>query len=115
MRTITTGQFTPRIAPYWMEMLKPYYYSVSNLLLCATDRAPNKDRSYVINGWNDYFAQALTPEEFDQYMNHQYPKGMSETAIPEPSETILFAEKKNESGHMHMDYEPGPRERHRAG
>src|SRR5262245_25051933 len=51
------GEFTPRMAPYWMEMLKPYY-TVSNLLLCATDRAPNKDRSYLINGWNDYFALA---------------------------------------------------------
>src|SRR5262245_13801128 len=44
------GQFTPRMAPYWMEMLKPYY-TVSNLLLCASDRLPNKDRSYLINGW----------------------------------------------------------------
>ena len=100
------GQFTPRIAPYWMEMLKPYY-AVSNLLLCASDRLPNKDRSYLINGWNDYFAEALSSAEFDQYMNYQYSNGMKESAIPEPSETIVFAEKKSDVGHMHMDYYQG--------
>lgn len=99
------GQFTPRMAPYWYAMLKPYY-TASNLLLCASDHFPNKDRSYLINGWNDYFAEVLATN-FSQYMNYQFPGGMRESAISEPSETIVFAEKKTESGHVHMDYYQG--------
>src|SRR5687767_5114170 len=62
------GQFTPRQAPYWPERLLSYYVN-SNLLHCPSD-AGYHQRSYLINGWNDYFAQTLGTN-FDAYMNYQ--------------------------------------------
>jgi len=45
------------------------------------DRSP---RSYLSNGWNDYFSNALTVAN-----------SMRETSIRKASETIVFGEKKN--------------------
>ena len=98
------GQFTPRQAPYWPERLLSYYVN-SNLLHCPSDVGTHQ-RSYLINGWNDYFAQALATN-FDAYMNYQIPDGMKESAIPQPSETIMFAEMRPEYTHRHMDYHQG--------
>ena len=98
------GQFTPRQAPYWPERLLIYYVN-SNLLHCPSD-VPAHQRSYLINGWNDYFAQTLATN-FDAYMNYQIPDGMKESAILQPSETIMFAEMRPEYTHKHMDYHQG--------
>jgi prepilin-type processing-associated H-X9-DG protein len=68
-------------------------------------------RSYLINGWNDYFQSTLNPDLWQKFQDHQYPLGMSEGAIPEPSDTIVFGEKisvtENDSAHMHMDFFQG--------
>jgi prepilin-type processing-associated H-X9-DG protein len=122
------GQFPPRFAPYWMTRLHPYYLDL-RLLKCPTDPkaehtappglpddATNPQyapRSYLINGWNDYFQATLVDtngvndQRWEEFKNHQYPFGMSETAIPEPSETIAFGEKVSDSAHMHMDFFQG--------
>ena len=60
------------------------------------DTAP---RSYIINGWNDYFQQTLGAEDFGKYMSGRYLIPLREGAIKEPSETIMFGEKKTESAH----------------
>ncbi len=112
------GQFPPRFAPFWMSRLKPYYTDL-RLLKCPTDpvgggvngsgvpgdpETPQyAPRSYLINGWNDYF-QFTLPEFWPAYQQHQYPFGMPESAIPEPSETIVFGEKATSSQHVHMDF-----------
>jgi prepilin-type N-terminal cleavage/methylation domain-containing protein/prepilin-type processing-associated H-X9-DG protein len=92
------------------------YYRTTNLLVCATDAlrgppptdrssptlADRANRSYMINGWNDYFSDALTS-----------PRAMKETAVIYPSETLVFGEKKNEPGpppasqHYFMDLNEG--------
>jgi len=95
------GQFTPRKAPYWPEFLKAYYVS-SNLLHCPTDVSTH-DRSYLVNGFNDYFEDTLEATNFTAYMAHALDVGMPEAAIREPSETILFAEMHAEFTHKHMD------------
>ena len=66
------------------------------------DRSP---RSYLINGWNDYFFNTLPTDVFSgQYMAGTYQRGsMKETAVPKPSDTIIFGEKKNL---MQVDSEP---------
>jgi prepilin-type processing-associated H-X9-DG protein len=61
----------------------------------------------MFNGWNDYFKQALDATNYTRYMNHAYPGGMPESAIPQPSETITFGEKIAESDHYHMDFDQG--------
>src|SRR6266566_9457840 len=68
------GQFPPRFAPYWMSRLQQYYSDI-RLLKCPTDpvgagltpgglpgdptTAEYAPRSYLINGWSDYFKSAL--------------------------------------------------------
>lgn len=61
------------------------------------DRAP---RSYILNGFNDYFAATTTNWTFDQMVGTMMP----EAGIKNPSETILFSEKLNESQHYYMDF-----------
>ena len=95
------GQFTPRMAPYWPERLLSYYVN-TNLMHCPTD-VPEHQRSYLVNGFNDYFEETLSAAEFTAYMAHAIDRGMPESAIREPSETILFAEMHAEFTHKHMD------------
>jgi prepilin-type N-terminal cleavage/methylation domain-containing protein/prepilin-type processing-associated H-X9-DG protein len=105
------GFYTPRTNQYrWPTLLLDGYQN-TNLLVCPTDvkrglprtdtgatsiidRAP---RSYLINGWNDYFLASLGQDVFtSQYMRGTYPRsGMRDLAVLHPSDTIIFGEKKN--------------------
>ena len=67
------GLYPPRTNHWRWPTLLLEYYRTTNLLLCPTDllRGPpvtdstsptpadRANRSYLINGWNDYFADAL--------------------------------------------------------
>ena len=53
----------------------------TSLRITPADRA---NRSYLINGWNDYFSDAL-----------QAVRSMKETAVIHPTDTCMFGEKKN--------------------
>jgi prepilin-type processing-associated H-X9-DG protein len=56
------------------------------------DRA---QRSYFINGWNDYFSSALGGG-FATYMAGTYPQsGLKEVLVQKTSDTVIFGEKKN--------------------
>ena len=95
------GQFPSRTRPYWMTKAQPYYADL-RLLVCPseviaagspTNSPDTAPRSYLANGWNDWFEANLPDTNFTAYMNHQWPAGMQESAIPEPSDTILLGEK----------------------
>ncbi len=107
------GQFPPRTNAWRWPTLLLEYYRTTNLLLCPADllrgppatdtNAPSvpdrANRSYLINGWNDYFADALTNA-----------RCMKELAVIYPSETLMFGEKKNEpkpAMDYYMDLEEG--------
>ncbi len=108
------GRYPPRQTPYWMTRLQPNYVDL-RLLICASDKdLPGKQastnnnpdlapRSYIINGWNDWFEENLSAADFAAYMDHKRAEGMSENSIREPSDTILFGEKFTASLHKHMD------------
>ncbi len=101
---------TPRTnASRWPTLLIEYYRT-TNVILCPTDAlrgAPPSDaaavnipdranRSYLVNGWNDYFSDNLSPGDFATYMSGKYARSsVKETAVIEPSNTMLFGEKKN--------------------
>jgi prepilin-type N-terminal cleavage/methylation domain-containing protein/prepilin-type processing-associated H-X9-DG protein len=95
------GRYTPRTSPFWYTTLQPYYVN-SNVLHCASD-LPTHQRSYLINGWGDYFKQALNETDFAAFTNYQYQLGMPESAIPQPGETILFGELREDNNNRHMD------------
>ncbi len=89
----------------WPALLFDNYQSLK-LLVCPSDgpdpisnggpTAPdNAPRSYIINGWNDFFG-SMTPT-----------KPITESDIKEPSATISFGEKETKSGHFWMDFLEG--------
>jgi len=103
------GEYPPRHGGMnsWIFTLKPYYLdSAENILQCPSDRFFLK-RSYIINGWNDFFEAVLSPADYVQYTNWNWPRGMPESGIRDPSETITFGEKASDSMHVHMDFHQG--------
>jgi prepilin-type N-terminal cleavage/methylation domain-containing protein len=69
------------------------------------DAAP---RSYIINGWNDYFKRTMSDPDFQGYMSASSPTCFRLSVIPHPSETVFLGEKKTRSPHYYMDLlEPG--------
>jgi prepilin-type N-terminal cleavage/methylation domain-containing protein/prepilin-type processing-associated H-X9-DG protein len=103
------GYYTGRTKPRWPTTLQDYYQS-TNMLLCPTDLmrgTPQTDttstnlpdraaRSYLINGWNDYFHNILSADDFTTYMSGTYPDAsIKEQVIPNPTDTVTFGEKKN--------------------
>ena len=99
----------------WPQAMLSYYHT-TNVLVCPTDKVNNPTtlgsgpanpaddaaRSYMINGFNDYFHD-LDPGSFATYMAGTYPKGMIQARILFPSDTILFGEKLAKSGQYYMD------------
>jgi len=102
-------------SPRWPELLRDGYKDV-RLLVCPSD-GPNPvsgggpsgsadaaPRSYMFNGWNDYFLETMT----NFSMNAIAGKTMKETAIPQPSDTIVLGEKVTDSPHYYMDFLENP-------
>ncbi len=114
------GRYPSRMSPYWVTVLKDYYTD-ARLLKCPTDLqdpATNNvnlmnpklvPRSYLYNGWNDFFKATLDSTNWDLFINHLYPVGLPEGAIPEPSDTITFGERITGPmhHHFHMDFFQG--------
>jgi prepilin-type N-terminal cleavage/methylation domain-containing protein/prepilin-type processing-associated H-X9-DG protein len=85
------------------------YYKDSKILICPSDVKPLSNggalltsdrapRSYMINGWNDYFEAEGVP--FASLEGKKLP----ESAIKLPSDTVLFGEKLPDSIHFYMDF-----------
>jgi prepilin-type processing-associated H-X9-DG protein len=125
-----------RAAQAWPMALLPYYKE-PNVLVCPSDRLPpgfavgegltNRvmgRRSYVINGFNDHFRRSLSEQDYLRFDLWQWPHGMKESEIAQPSDTLVFGEKREGSFHVHMDFVQGEagndveeveQNRHRAG
>ena len=61
----------------------------------SIDEADSAPRSYIVNGWNDYFGTSM----------NDVPRniGVKDTDVRYPAETIIFGEKKSQSFHFFMD------------
>ena len=109
------GYFPDRnISPGWTQKLRDGYKDLK-ILRCPSDGPDNpvtggsntnfpadsSPRSYIFNGWNDFF-QAEMGAEFN--MNLTVGKAINENAIREPSDTVTFGEKDHNSGHFYMDF-----------
>lgn len=91
-----------RLTNSWIFALQPYYKD-QKILKCPSD-AFLEWRSYLVNGWNDYWQFTLSDADYRRVLNYVYPHGMKQSAVPLPSDTILFGEKRTGSGHVHMDF-----------
>jgi prepilin-type N-terminal cleavage/methylation domain-containing protein/prepilin-type processing-associated H-X9-DG protein len=106
------GIYPPRNlgSPRWPAILQENYKTV-NLLVCPTDAlagppatggggtdplADRSPRSYLINGWNDLFVNALTTTNL-----------VKENVVSLPSETIIFGEKQHDKTDFFMDFQEG--------
>jgi hypothetical protein len=67
----------------------------------AGDTAP---RSYIINGWNDYFKATLSAEDFNKYMGAQYCTPLNEQAVRLPSETNFIQGEEQPVRPLYMDF-----------
>jgi prepilin-type N-terminal cleavage/methylation domain-containing protein len=102
-------------AKRWPERLSVYFKDLkilrcpSDLLTPATatnstylaDAAP---RSYIINGWNDYFENLGDATTWGSYKAGSSAVSMKENNISEPSTTVVFGEKDYDSPHYYMDF-----------
>jgi len=101
-------------ANFWPAQLSDYI-STPTFLRCpsdipkpstfgnaSTNAYVSAPRSYIFNGFDDYFHTNLAD-------NSPIPSGaeVPESAIQESSDTILFGEKESNSGHYWMDYWQG--------
>ncbi len=99
------GRLPPRTNAWrWPTSLQDNYVNL-DVLVCPTDArrgTPQTDtssvtlpdrspRSYLINGWNDYFWRLTGNQDVNSYNG----MAMKENAITKPSDTVLFGEKKN--------------------
>ncbi|MBX3747197.1 MAG: type II secretion system protein [Verrucomicrobiae bacterium] len=112
--------YPPRREPpgAWPWALLPYYKE-PKIVTCPSDRfmpltgwldATNQlhaRRSFLINGFNDYFKFALSTEDYQAHKTWRWPVGMRRTHIPQPSDTITFGERRTGSVHVHMDFDQG--------
>jgi prepilin-type N-terminal cleavage/methylation domain-containing protein len=117
------GFFPTRVSSgRWTTTLRDSYKTL-NILLCPDDSfnpqpstigtdpnfpADMAPRSYMINGWNDYFQQNSSAADFSTYVNTgTSPLALRETDMPHPSETVAFGEKRTDSGQFYMDLYEG--------
>jgi prepilin-type N-terminal cleavage/methylation domain-containing protein len=112
------GTFPPHIvSSRWPDKFYDYYGKNIKLLLCPSevtnfpatispsnnvaDAAP---RSYLINGWNDYYYDRLSESDFQTlYITGASATGLKEGAVVYPSDTALLGEKVPWRGDFYMD------------
>ncbi len=105
-------------ADRWPDKFYDNYGRNIKLLLCPTDGANElvpqtgttsnnvpdaAPRSYLINGWNDYFSDKLGAADFVSYMSGTYPESLKENAVVHPSDTIVLGEKFTTAHDYYMD------------
>ena len=113
------GAYPPRSnSDRWPDKFYDSYGKNLKLLICPTGSPTNSlvssnnpadfaPRSYLINGWNDYFYDTLSPDEFANYMAGTFPNGLKENVILHPSDTIILGEKADDHTDYYMDLREG--------
>jgi prepilin-type N-terminal cleavage/methylation domain-containing protein len=98
----------------WPGSLFSYFQS-TNLLLCPSDKhnkligeqvnvADRVSRSYLLNGWNDHYLARL---KRNYSLASISGKSFHESAVRNPSETITFGEKRENTRALYMDFLEG--------
>jgi prepilin-type N-terminal cleavage/methylation domain-containing protein len=112
--------FPPRLTQdRWPDKFYDSYGRKLPLLLCPSETtnapltygggsnsnnvADASPRSYLINGFNDYFHDVLDSSDFVNYMLGTYPRGMKQTDIRQPTSVILLGEKSSQAGDFYAD------------
>jgi prepilin-type N-terminal cleavage/methylation domain-containing protein len=117
------GAYPPRdTVSRWPNRFFDNYGKNPKVLLCPTDTAlltppetvgssPSNNvadaspRSYLINGWNDFFATKFGTTDWETLQTDilNYGQGVKESTIVHPSDTIVLGEKEHNAGDFYMD------------
>ena len=110
-------------ADRWPDKFYDNYGKSVKLLLCPTDTmtgnipqtgansnnvADASPRSYLINGWNDWYADQIGSQDFGKVSMAAAQNGLKENAILYSSDTVLLGEKITEAGDYYMDLFENP-------
>jgi prepilin-type N-terminal cleavage/methylation domain-containing protein len=98
----------------WPGSLFQHFQS-TNMLRCPSDRKNNLageqinvadkvSRSYIMNGWNDFY---LARMKRDYNLAALSGLSFNESSINQPSDTVVFGEKKDNSLALYMDFLEG--------
>jgi prepilin-type N-terminal cleavage/methylation domain-containing protein len=101
----------------WPDKFYDNYGQNLKLLLCPSETtntpatgsdgtvADNAPRSYLINGWNDFFADQFGTQNWPTLENDMASNQstMKENAIIYPSDTVILGEKNSNDGDYYMD------------
>jgi prepilin-type N-terminal cleavage/methylation domain-containing protein len=112
------GNYPPRSgSDRWPDKFFDNYGKNIKLLLCMSETgtpvtgsasnnvADDSPRSYLINGWNDYFQNPnATPPDA---LGLNQGDSMKENAIIHPSDTVVLGEKKSTAPDYYMDLNEG--------
>jgi prepilin-type N-terminal cleavage/methylation domain-containing protein len=110
------GYFPPRLlTPQWPAQLQTNYENLG-VLICPSDpgtvgfgsEADTAPRSYVMNSFSDYFAMTLSADDWKNYTKGTFIATFNESSLPQPSDTIIFGEKKTGSGGFYVELTPVP-------
>ena len=108
------GYFPPRLVSlHWPAQLQNDFVDL-RVLVCPSDpgifgddsNADTARRSYVMNSFSDYFAATLSAADWKNYNKGTYVAAMNESALPRPSDTIVFGEKKTASPEYYVSLTP---------
>jgi len=107
----------------WPNQFYESYGRNTKILLCPTDGingqhpatgsgsnnvADASSRSYLINGFGDYFQDNLADADWVAFQSGNYPGGMPLSAIQHVSDTVLYGEKHTTNMDFYMDFWEGP-------
>ena len=113
------GTYPPRSGTdRWPDMFYNNYGKNVKMLLCPTDGlngqipltgtgsnnvADASSRSYLINGWNDWYSESLNTYDFSVISTNAAQNGLKENVILHPSDTVLLGEKFTSARDYYMD------------
>ncbi|MGA9778832.1 MAG: prepilin-type N-terminal cleavage/methylation domain-containing protein [Limisphaerales bacterium] len=107
----------------WPNRFYVNYGNNAKILLCPTDVATSfskpatvglspsnnvadaSPRSYIINGWNDYFAGQFGTANWGTLESDMFNlgTGLRQGVIVHPSQTVVLGEKRHDAGDFYMD------------
>jgi prepilin-type N-terminal cleavage/methylation domain-containing protein len=108
------GFFPPRLTTaQWPAQLQTNYQDL-RVLVCPSDltaagfssSADTAARSFVMNAFSDYFATTLSPTDWKNYNKGTFRAAFNEGALPRPSDTIVFGEKRSASSEYYVAVTP---------
>jgi prepilin-type N-terminal cleavage/methylation domain-containing protein len=101
----------------WPAQLRPGYQDLRGLR-CPSDLTANSltttptnhpdaaPRSYLMNGFYDYFVRALGTEDLKPWLKGVIPSYLKEASLPHPTDTIIFGEKASDSAQFYLNLTP---------